>query len=68
VSYLQALELHPRVIPLLVALHRIELAVRRLTQLRLQRERTDDVPFLPEARIVRSLAANVDRLFPLSTS
>jgi len=68
VSYLQALELHPRVIPLLVALHRIELAVRRLTQLRLQRERTDDVPFLPEARIVRSLAENVDRLFPLSTS
>ena len=68
VSYLQALGLDPRVAPLLVALHRMELALRRLSQLRLQREPTHDAPFLPEARIVRSLAADADRLFPLGTS
>ncbi|HEX5075754.1 MAG TPA: phosphotransferase [Gemmatimonadaceae bacterium] len=68
VSYLHALGLDPRVAPLLVALHRIELALRRLDQLRLQREPTDDAPLLQEARIVRSLAADADRLFPLSTS
>jgi hypothetical protein len=67
-SYLQVLGLDQRLAPLLVALHRIELALRRLTQLRLQREANDDAPFLQEARIVRSLAADVDRLFPLGTS
>ena len=67
-SYLRVLGLDQRLAPLLVALHRIELALRRLTQLRLQRERTDDAPFLQEARVVRSLAADVDRFFPLGTS
>ena len=67
-SYLQALGLDWRLAPLLVALHRIELALRRLAQVRLHREPTDETPFLQEARIVRSLAADVDRLFPLSTS
>jgi len=62
------LGLDQRLAPLLVALHRIELALRRLTQLRLQGERTNDAPFLQEARIVRSLAADVDRFFPLGTS
>ena len=68
VSYLEALGLDPRVAPLLVALHRIELALRRLTQLRLQREPMNDAPFVQDARIVRSLAADVDRLFPLGIS
>ena len=67
-SYLQALGLDPRLAPLLVALHRIELALRRLTQLRLQRESIDDAPLLPEARVVRSLATEVDRLFPMGNS
>ena len=67
-SYLQALGLDWRLAPLLVALHRIELALRRLAQVRLHREPADETPFLQEARIVRSLAADVDRLFPLSTS
>ena len=67
-SYLQALGLDQRLAPLLVALHRIELALRRLTQLRLQREPTDDAPFLPEARVVRSLATELDRLFPIGNS
>ena len=67
-SYLQALGLDPRLAPLLVALQRIELAVRRVTQLRLQREPTENGPFLQDARIVRSLAADVDRFFPLGTS
>ena len=67
-SYLQSLEIDPRVAPLLVALHRVELALRRLTQLRLQREPTDDAPFLHEARIVRSLAEDVDRLLPLGAT
>jgi hypothetical protein len=68
VSYLKALQLEPRAIPLFVGLHRVELALRRLTQLRLQREPADDAPLLQEARIVRSLAADVDRLFPLGSS
>jgi len=67
-AYLQALGLDQRLAPLLVALHRIELALRRLTQLRLHRESIDDAPFLQEARIVRLLATDVDRLFPLGTS
>lgn len=68
VSYLRALGLDPRVAPLLVAVHRIELALRRLNQWQLQREPTDDAPLLQEARIVRSLAADADRLFPLGTT
>jgi hypothetical protein len=68
VSYLRALGFDQRIVPLLVALHRIELAIRRVTQLRLQGEPMDNAPFLHEARIVRSLAVDVDRLFPAGNS
>jgi hypothetical protein len=67
-SYLRALGFDQRIVPLLIALHRIELAMRRVTQLRLQGEPMDNAPFLHEARIVRSLAVDVDRLFPAGNS
>ena len=61
--YLRAVDVDPRLAPLLIALHRMELALRRVTQLRLHGgAMSDDQPPI-EIRIVRSLGMDADRLF-----
>ena len=62
--YLGAIGIDQRLAPLLVALHQVELALRRATQLRLQGEPPEAASATIETRVVQSLAAHADRLFP----
>jgi hypothetical protein len=60
-DYFHTMELDRRLVPLLIVLHRIELAVRRDVQRRLHGD-ADQVGGSDDARIVRSLATNAQRL------
>jgi hypothetical protein len=62
--YLEIVGIDQRLAPLLIALHRIELALRRETQRRLQGEPPETAMATIETRVVQSLAAQAARLFP----
>ena len=62
--YLETVGIDQRLAPLLVALHRVELALRRGTQLRLQGEPPETAMATIDTRVVQSLAARAARLFP----
>jgi hypothetical protein len=66
--YLEAVGIDRHLAPLLIVLHRVELAVRRAKQLRLQGEPPESAMAAIETRIVQSLAAQVARLFPSAES
>ena len=63
-GYFEALALDVRLTLPLIALHRLELAVRRAEQRRLHGDASDaDVPSA-DVRVVRAMAREADRLFP----
>lgn len=63
-AYLRALEIDSRLVSLMVVSHRVELALRRSEQRRLQvEEAPSDTDTLPETQIVRMLGHEARRLF-----
>ena len=64
---LHALDVDERLAPLIIALHRVELAVRRAIQLRLQ-SAADSAESTIEIRIVRVLAQRADLLLSARNS
>ena len=63
-GYLDAARIDQRLASFLIVLHRVELALRRATQLRLQGEPPETAMTTIETRVVRSLTADLARLLP----
>jgi hypothetical protein len=68
IRYLEMVGIDQRLAPLLVALHRVELALRRGMQRRLQGEPPETAMATIETRVVQSLAVQAARLFPSADS
>lgn len=64
-TYLRAMTLDRRLVPLLVGLHRVELAVRRTAQLELHDEAMPNDALDADLAVVRALATRADVLLPL---